>query len=219
MNFTLSFPTRVVSRIFLLAVVCFCFSTDRFESQLSAQVIYDETVDGELSGDNLNPTDLNVFGIGTSMISGTVVDARGANPNVDVFTFDVLSGTQLTAIVLDEFVSDDDVAFVGLNDSNTFPFDADQLSDNPDQSQFIGGLLFGENVGVNLLDDIGSSGIGTGFTGPLGPGEYTVYLQQLGPNTVDYRFDFQVSAIPEPATGVLVGLPMLGLVIAGRRRR
>ena len=186
-------------------------------TELSAQVIYDELVDGELSGDNLNPTDLLVFDVGFNTVAGTVVDARGANPNVDVFTFDILEGTTLDGIFLNSFNSTDNVAFFGIDDTDSFPFNTDQLDNNPDQNEFIGGLLFGNDVGVNLIDDIGST-FGSGFTGPLGPGQYTVYLQQLGGATVDYEFGFAVSAVPEPGSGIVLLVAATGIAMRRQRR-
>ena len=58
-------------------------------------------------------------------VAGTIVDATGANPNVDAFTFEVAEGTLLDGIFLNE--STVNVAFLGINDSNTFPFDAAKL--------------------------------------------------------------------------------------------
>ena len=183
-----------------------------------AQVNHDETVDGELSGDNLAPFDLGVFGVGLNNVAGTIVDARGANPNVDVFTFDIAAGTQLDGIFLNQFDSTDNVAFLGIDDSNTFPFNTAELDNSPDQSQFIGGLLFGGSSSAdNIIDPIGS-GFGAGFSGPLGAGEYTVYLQQLGGATVDYSLGFSVvSTVPEPATGLLLA-PLFGMAAMRRRR-
>ncbi len=186
-------------------------------TELSAQVIYDELVDGELSGDNLNPTDLLVFDVGFNTVAGTVVDALGNDPNVDVFTFDILEGTSLDGIFLNSFNSTDNVAFIGIDDTDSFPFNASQLSNNPNQDEFIGGLLFGNDVGVNLIDDIGN-GFGSGFTGPLGPGQYTVYLQQLTGATVDYEFGFAVSGVPEPGSGIVLLVAATGIAIRRKRR-
>ena len=207
-----------MKKILLHLALCFC-AVGFCSSSLYGQVVsHIESADGELSGSNLSPTDLAIFGVGTSTVSGTVVDALGASPNVDVFTFDVAAGTQLDGIFLNSFGSTDDLAFIGINDSASFPFDAPALSGGPDQSQFIGGALFGGSVGPNLLAGIGGGGIGSGFTGPLQAGEYTVYLQQLGGATVDYEFGFSVSAVPEPGSGILLGLALVGMVAKRRRR-
>lgn len=209
-----------MSKIAFPSLFCFLVALAFAPLQANAQVSFDEIVSGELSGDNAAPTDLGIFSVGTNSVAGLIVDATGANPNVDVFTFEIAAGTQLDGIVLSEFGSDDDLAFLGFNDSNTFPFDSTALGSGPDQSQFTGGLLFGQVTNTNILDDIGGGGIGSGFSGPLNAGEYTVFLQQLGGSTVDYEFQFNVSstaAIPEPTSAiVLAGLGLAGLI---RRRR
>lgn len=187
-------------------------------SSASAQVTFSEVTGGELSGNNLSPTDLGVFSPGTNSVSGLVVDALGANPNVDVFTFEIAADNQLDSIVLNNFISTDNVAFLGFNDSSSFPFDATALSSSPDQSLFTGGILFG-TTGVDILPAISNGGIGDGFSTPVGPGDYTVYLQQLGGAQVEYEFQFNVSstAVPEPTSAlILAGLGVVGLV---RRRR
>ena len=204
-------------KIFFHFVLC-CSAVCFTSANLDAQVNFSESITTELSGDNLSPTDLAIFGVGSNTVAGTVVDALGASPNVDVFTFDVAAGTQLDGISLNSFGSTDDLAFVGINDSASFPFNASELSGDPDQSQFIGGLLFGDSVGTDLLPVFGSSGIGSGFVGPLEAGEYTVYIQQLGGATVDYEFGFSVSAVPEPGSGILLGLALVGMVAKRRRR-
>ncbi len=202
------------TRLFLLILLCGVMTPSLMQAQT---VNFDESVDGELSGDNTMPTIFGPLGIGSNTVTGTVVDALGASPNVDVFTFQVAAGEQLDSVFLDVFNSDDDLAFIGLDDTTSFPFDAPALGNSPDQSQFIGGLLFGGGVGTDILDDIGSSGIGTGFSGPLQAGDYTVYLQQLGGLTVDYQLSFNVSAVPEP--GAAVALMLFGIAGLARRRR
>jgi len=107
-----------LSRLFLLLLIFGVMTPN-----LQAQVTFDETVDGELSDDNLAPTDLLVFEIGLNTVAGTVVDATGANPNVDIFTFEVAAGTQFDGLFVNVFDSTDDLAFLGLDDSDTFPFD------------------------------------------------------------------------------------------------
>ena len=187
---------------------------------LATTINHVESVDGELSGNNLAPTVLGTFGVGTSSVSGTIVDAlavTGAtNVNVDVFTFEVAAGSLLSGISVSNFVSIDNVAFLALNDSASFPFDATALGNDPDQTQFIGGNLFGEVVGSNIIDIIGDGAIGTGFSGPLGEGNYTLYLQQLGGSSVDYTIEFDVTNVPEPSSAALLGLGAFAFL---RRKR
>ena len=194
--------------------VCFC------SADLQAQTVnFSEPVDGELSGNNLSPTDLLIFGVGNNTVGGTVDNATGATPNVDVFTFDIAAGTQLDTFSLNIFNSADNLAFVGIDDSNAFPFNATQLGapGGPDQTQFIGGLLFGA-LG-DITGPISNGGIGTGFSAPLGPGEYSVYVQQIGGTTVEYEFGFSVSeAIPEPGSAIFLGLALAGFAAKRRRR-
>lgn len=186
---------------------------------LLATVTFNESSDGELSGDNLNPTALGTFGVGTSTVSGTIVDALGANPNVDVFTFNVATGSLLSGISVSNFVSTDNVAFLALDNGSSFAFDAVALgnfANSPDQIPFIGGNLFGEEVGSNIIDTIGNGDIGTGFSSPLGEGNYTIYLQQLGGSTVDYTLSFNVTNVPEPSSVAFLALGSLAFL---RRKR
>ena len=185
-------------------------------SPLFAVISFTESSDGELSGDNLNPTALGILGVGTSSISGTVVDALGANPNVDVFTFNIAEDTVLSGITVANFTSMDDVAFLGFAEGTDFPFNATELGNTPDQNLILGGNLFGGVVGSNIIDTIGNGVIGTGFTAPLDAGDYTLYLQQLGVTTVDYTIELDVTSVPEPSSIALLGLGGLALL---RRKR
>ena len=187
-----------------------------FTSPLFAVITFSEDIDGELSGDNLNPTALGILGVGTSSISGTVVDALGANPNVDVFTFNIAEDTVLSGITVANFTSTDNVAFLGFAEGTDFPFDATELGNTPDQNLILGGNLFGGVVGINIIDTIGNGVIGTGFTAPLDAGDYTLYLQQLGGVTVDYTIELDVTSVPEPSSIALLGLGGLALL---RRKR
>ena len=192
-----------------------CILTLALAQPLCAIVTYSEPTDGELSNDNLDPTDLGAFNIGTSTVSGTVVDARAAvDPNVDVFTFQIAAGNFLSPITLTNFVSGDNVGFLGFNNGATFPFDTAGLDNSPDQSLFDGGLLFGEDINVNLIPDLADGSIGAGFSDPLGAGDYTIFLQQLGETSIDYTLSFDV--IPEPSSILLLGMGSFAFL---RRKR
>ena len=69
----------------------------------------------------------------------------------------------------------------------SFPFNAGELFDG-DQDAYLGSLHFGfldVAMGTDLLPglDTGANtgGAGSGFEPPLGPGQYTIYIQQTGP--------------------------------------
>ena len=171
------------------------------ESQDS--VIHDEGAGGTtnpLSTNNLSPTNLGVLASGSNIVRGHIDSALSVG-DVDIFSFTVAPGSQLDGLFVEEFgpagSASDTTGFLGINDSGTFPLSTSQLnSPNADTNQFIGGTTFGVNDvgGGDILGRAGSFA-GSGFTGPLGPGTYTVYVQQTGPAT-EYSLSFNVSGDP-----------------------
>ena len=60
----------------------------------------------------------------------------------------------------------------------------------------------------------------TGFSGTLGTGSYSVWIQEISPGgPVPYSFDFVVGSVPEPGTWamMLAGFGLLGLALRKRR--
>ena len=177
-------------------------------TQGGSRVIHDEGSGGTanpFSNDNQSPTDLGTLASGDNIIHGFIESAKSVG-NVDVFTITIGPDTQLDALLLDAFDgSGDQLAFLAVDDTNSFPYDADGLSNsNPnfDPNDFIGGMLFGSSHVGNtdgILGNLGS-GFGSGFTPPLGPGTYTFYAQQLGPATT-YSLRFQVSQTSDASSG------------------
>ncbi|MEO1530194.1 MAG: PEP-CTERM sorting domain-containing protein [Planctomycetota bacterium] len=186
-----------------------------------AAVVHDESIDGELSNDNLNPTALN-FTVGDNTVIGTIEDAFGL-ANTDVFTFVVPTGSVWTSLVVDNYQSTDNLAFLAIDDTDSFPYDANQLNlvdfgQLPDDA-YIGGTTFGAADaagGFNLLPRAGIV-TGSGFTPPLPSGTYTIYLQQIGAETNYSLTTTIVSTIPEPSSALLLG--GIGSVVLLRRRR
>lgn len=181
----------------------------------ASQVIHDEGVGGTsdpLSADNLNPTDVGPLAHGSNIVRGQIEAALSVG-NVDVFTFTIESGFQLGGLfVLEyEYVSpnsnpNERNAFLGIDDTDSFPYNAHELdfNSNPflDETQFIGGTVFG-------LDDLPDGGAGGGdilpragvitgskFTPPLPAGTYTIYIQQTGPANT-YALDFRVTEVSQ----------------------
>ncbi|MDJ0787070.1 MAG: hypothetical protein QNK05_09715 [Myxococcota bacterium] len=181
-----------------------------------------EAVDGDLSDDIAAPTPLGPLSLGSNLVVGEVVDATGPAGDVDVFTFSVPAGSNLSKLLLVEFESADDLAFVAIASGATFPVDPNTLAGpgDPLATSFLGGLLFGAGpaaAGADLLPLLaGAPAGGSGFTAPLGAGDYTVFVQQLGGLPVEYYFNLVGAPVAEPA-----GLSLLGLALVGvaRRRR
>jgi len=96
-----------------------------------------------------------------------------------------------------------------------FPYLVDPNTGDP--TAFLGGVLFGSgdaDVGDDLfpLLQLPFAG-GTGFSGNLGEGSYSIFVQQTGPVT---EAELGIVVIPAPASAAVLGLA--GLAAARRRR-
>jgi hypothetical protein len=177
-----------------------------FATSAGATILHDEGVDGDISNDRLNPTD-HMLAFGTNSVIATSVSG-----DREYLTLTVPAGMQLDSVVLFSYTSVDPLSFIAVQSGTT-------LTEPPtgtDPSNLLGWTHFGPgagNVGTDILDDLGASAPAIGFSPPLGPGDYTWWMQQTGVNAATFQFDFNVS--PEPATLGLVALVALGL----RRRR
>jgi Dockerin type I domain/GEVED domain/Bacterial Ig domain len=177
----------------------------------NSQVVHDEGPSGTtnpLSTDNDNPTDLGSLAHGSNIVRGHINAAKTVG-DVDVFTFAVPAGFQLDGLFVLEYQyvtppsnPNERNAFLGIDDTDSFPYDTNGLdiNQNPnfDETLFIGGTVFG-------LDDLPSAGSGdilpragviTGskFTPPLPAGTYTFFIQQTGPANT-YALDLRVASI------------------------
>jgi hypothetical protein len=174
---------------------------------LSAAVVHDEASMGDLSDDNLNPTNLGFFapGAGGSLQANSVLGSTDSGA-ADIFTFEIGTGNQLTSLTLANYALGDAAMFVAIAAGDYFPNDYNEINDPffADTSAWLGGRAVGEfEEGKDILALIGNSTvtqIGSGFVPPLGAGKYTFYIQQTGPLNL-YTLDFNVAAItavPEP---------------------
>lgn len=194
-------------------LVAFTVSASLFASWNFA--VADATFGPNFTNDNTSPTDLGLLQPGLNSISGTV---NNAPANSDFFTFQIGANTEIDSWVLSSYESNDNLAFLAINDASTFPF---QILTNGTTSQmeqmFLGGSTFGSlNENTDLLPSIGTIA-GRGFTGPLGEGTYAVLVQQLGGATTGYTFGLNVTAVPEPTTFAALAIVTGGAVL--RRRK
>ncbi|MBX3407802.1 MAG: hypothetical protein KF869_13670 [Phycisphaeraceae bacterium] len=170
------------------------------------QVIHDEGVDGDLSGDRFNPT-AYVLGLGSNRIIAT------SGPGDREFVaLTVPAGMLMSALIQVDYIGEDGVAFAAVDDGPQFLVDPDAFT----TAGMLGWTHFGPVIFPNGSDILPAMGMGfgaDGFVPPLPAGTYTFWLQQTG-EEVTYELDFFV--IPAPGAAGLLGF---GAVWAVRRRR
>ena len=162
---------RLVSRLFALTIAAVAL----VPSPASADSIYVESVNGDLSNDGLNPT-LLVAGLGLNSITGTTVTpGPGATGrDFDYFTLTIPAGLRLDSVVLSNYFGAD-LTFFGMMAGTPFtvPPTDPPLTIPP---RLLGWVhLTPGLIGSNLFPTMSSQTIPApviGFTAPLPPGNY-----------------------------------------------
>jgi hypothetical protein len=171
----------------------------------SSAVVHDESLHGDISGNRSDPTSLDL-GAGVSSIIG----AMGPN-DLEYFRLVIPVGLQLDSIVLSDYGGDSFVSFLAVQRGTTFTVAPDATS----AAGLLGWTHF-SNLGADLLAAMSSPSFGSeGFSPPLPAGAYTFWMQEVDA-PVQYRLDFNVSAVPEPATWIMLACG-LGVLGCGRR--
>lgn len=152
---------------------------------------YDEAMDGEVSDNPNNPTQLTLSP-GTTTVSLSTGDKEE-----EYLTVVVPDGFELDSLVLESFSPERNVAFIGVQEGDEFTEPLNR--DSADIGNLLGYNLFGEprQIGTDILDDIGDGFGAIGFEGALPAGEYTFALRQAGVES-DYTLAFDVSEADEP---------------------
>ncbi len=189
-------------------------------SPCHAGVVYDESINGDLSTNFSSPTSVAIQA-GSNQILGTTGRVASVIDR-DYFTITIPAGHSLVSIgVLDNTTGDNTgalVSFISVQSGATATDPA--TAQIPLAASLLGYHLFGPaDIGQDILDNMGQSNslfvAAQGFTPPLGAGQYTFWVQETV-NTINYGFDLQV--VPEPESLMLL---MIGLtaMLAGKPAR
>jgi hypothetical protein len=155
----------------------------------TAATVWDEAVNGNLSNNPLAPTSLT-FAPGPNDVIGQAGDAPlpGALApfGQDFFTFTVPTGytfRSLTAVSVDLFTSGDLFAFIAIQSGPQITHDVSPPTFGGDASGLLGWLhVAASDQGTDILPAMGVAGDGaTGFTGALGVGQYSVWVEDDKP--------------------------------------
>ncbi len=160
----------------------------------SAAVVYRESSDGELSGNGLAPTVINIAA-GSNEIFGRMGGGNGGLDR-DYFVVTVPAAMQLTALLLLPNTSVlGGSSFIGVQAGN-------QLTVNPNAGSASGLLGWAHyrssDIGTDILPKIGTGFGASGFSAPLGAGDYTLWLQETAGGSVTYGLDLQLQQVPVP---------------------
>lgn len=181
-----------------------------FAHSAAAVSIWDEGADGDLSNDPGAPTVL-ALGSGTNSIAGS-----SQLGDMDIFTITVPDGASFAQLLLTSFTSTDDLAFLAIEGGPV-------ITDISTPTNLLGYVhASAAHVGTDILDDVALGAGAIGYTPPLGPGTYTLWMQQTGPELVGYAFDLVIrsepSAVAEPPVTLLFALGLGALAFTRRRR-
>jgi hypothetical protein len=182
----------------------------------AAVVNYDEAVDGDLSNSFGVITNIGTLGIGLNTVSGSSVgfDVNTANTDFDHFGFSIPSGATLTQI---------SYSFTLTNESQAVPFISYWYSVGFD----VGSVITSDIV--NLSTDVSPQSMFTNlFPGLPVINPAAIFMGQSGSFSncfpdcewhVDYTWSLVVQQVPEPSAFALLGLGLLGLGFARRRKQ
>jgi hypothetical protein len=187
----------------LLPALALAALTARAHAQV---LLYDEFAQGDLSDDRFNPTPFNLP-VGIAQLHGSLLGDVNGHIDRDYYSITIPQGFVLSHLILEQYFSNDPVAFIAIQPGPIFPNDPTTVT----PGELMGWLHFGQDyIGQDLLPLMGAQG--QGFTPPIPAGIYSFWTQQTGEPT-EYLLDFVVEA-PAPA-----GLLALAALLPWRRRR
>ena len=189
---------RALFSAIIAATVLACAAT------VASGTDWNETINGDLSGDTNNPTPVS-FSLGENRIIGTMGTPPGGDTDADLFTFTIAPGEQLSSIFV-ESLTGTEASFYAIAAGPIITFVPNEHLSN---------ILI--TTTGEIMDDLANPVYGgPGITAPLGAGQYTVWWQETA-EVRDYTFRYTVTEVPEPAGAI--GMGMCAVAVSLRRRR
>lgn len=169
-----------------------------------AAATFAEEALGDFSDDPGAPTDIGALELGTTVVTAT---HQGEPRDLDYVTFTVPEGTELGGLTVEAYeAGPGNLAFFGIERGAEFT----TPPGTEDASTLLGGLTYAHwTVSLDVLGLVGRLEGAQGFEGPLGPGDYTLWLNQTGPaNTVSLGLELtEEGAQDEPGNPFFEGGP------------
>jgi len=187
---------RTYSVAVVLAVLAGCGSSDDDDDALVCGPLVTPDVNeggiGDFSNDPANPTEFALAPGVNSLVNGLMQ----GNPDYVAFTVDACD--VLTGITLTDFTSNEvgNIAFVAIQSGPTFTVTPEEAPTST--SELDGFTHFSANeIGTDILALAGQEPDAIGFTTPLGPGTYTMWLNQTGAES-EHTLVFNVERVLVP---------------------
>jgi hypothetical protein len=175
-------------------------------SSTQAGTVWNEAVNGDLSGAGANPTFVGLAA-GTNDVFGASGDL-GAGTDLDYFRITVPAGMQLSSLRVLAGTAPESLGFIGVQaGTQVTGFGASAL---------LGWTHYGaSDVGQEILQRMGGGAGAIGFTGALGAGHYAFWVQDFDSGSSAYAFQLTLTPVPEPAPVLTL---LAGLVTLAWRR-
>ncbi len=173
----------------------------------AAAADYSESVNGDLSGDWLAPTQLTL-GAGSNHVQGSFgISAIPDVADLDYLAIIVPTGYILNKLILDSLNPGGANSFLGVQSGPQMTLPPTAY----DPSPLLGwNHIYKNQQGNDLLPVLG--------LGTLSAGSYTFWINETDTSAAwSYGFDFQVAAVPEPSTRAMMALGLLAFAARWRR--